>query len=535
MFELFPHNILAATILSQMFAAALVMAAAWALGYAFKNLGWWDYLAKNIPDRGFLSRKIELPKDRSHWLVTLLFIVFAYGLSVSVRYTWIDYAEAHYLDESGEKEFFRPQMVRDGVALPNTHDSFYFGSILQKALYDRHQDNHLIPGVYTNGMITYLPYALLKLFPEAWTIEELLLKIPVWAAGLVCIPIVLIGRLYGSSLWGFFAACLAGVAHSYYNRTLAGYYDTDMFSITVPALAFFFLLAASRKESLGYLTAAALTLYLSRFFYGSIQAITCALCLSFVFYRLLVFILEILDAKVGKNKQSTPKNFLPFLLGLPSLRFTSLSVLFISWVLYAESWSSGKVIEENMGWFSIGLLVPVILFLLASFKRSPEPRGPSENKSTEVSGDEKGTGKDDSPARIHLVSNFIWSLPAALVILVLFIGVAPFIDAGPFSGTWSKLTGKLQSYSSSRGAGATISGSTGYTLNFLDVKSTIREAGSLDQNSKRINDIRMRNRILEDLPLWRADWFDENPSLAPPPDPGSKYKWFNPFEKNYPK
>ena len=64
----------------------------------------------------------------------------------------------------------------------------------------------------------------------------------------VCIPIVLIGRLYGSSLWGFLSACLARITHSYYNRTLAGYYDTDMFSITAPAFAMYFLLAASRKR-----------------------------------------------------------------------------------------------------------------------------------------------------------------------------------------------------------------------------------------------------------------------------------------------
>ena len=192
----------------------------------------------SIKGRGFLSKRLELPADHSHWAVNLLiplfFILFAYGLSVHVRYTWIDFAEAHYITDAREKKFFRPQMVRDGVALPNTHDSFYFGSVLQKALDQKHQDNHLIPSVYTNGMITYLPYLLLKAFPDRWTMEELLLKIPVWVAGFVCIPIVLIGRLYGSSLWGFFAACLAGVAHSYYNRTLAGYYDTDMFSITVP-------------------------------------------------------------------------------------------------------------------------------------------------------------------------------------------------------------------------------------------------------------------------------------------------------------
>ena len=105
----------------------------------------------------------------------------------------------------------------------------------------------------------------------------MLLWLPVCVAGFVCIPIVLIGRLYGSSLWGFLSACLAGITHSYYNRTLAGYYDTDMFSITAPAFAMYFLLAASRKESTGYLLAGTISLYLSGFFYGSVQAIICAL------------------------------------------------------------------------------------------------------------------------------------------------------------------------------------------------------------------------------------------------------------------
>ena len=65
----------------------------------------------SIQGRGFFSGKIELPVDRSHWLVNLLnpllFILLAYGLSVHVRYTWIEFAEAHYVTDTGEKEYFR--------------------------------------------------------------------------------------------------------------------------------------------------------------------------------------------------------------------------------------------------------------------------------------------------------------------------------------------------------------------------------------------------------------------------------------------
>ena len=237
------------------------------------------------------SNFLSFPQDKAPWFVTILLIAVAYYLSFWVRLEWIDFAQAHYENDKGEIVYFHPEMVKDGVALPNTHDSFYFGSILQKAHLVMHQNNNLIPSALTSGMITMLPYWVLQLFPDL-TIEILLLWIPVYVAGIVCIPLVLIGRLYGSHAWGFLAACLAGVTHSYYNRTLAGYYDTDMFSITVPAFALYFLLSASRRKSLNYALAAALTLYLYRFFYASGQAITGALAVAFIGYSLGLVFLE---------------------------------------------------------------------------------------------------------------------------------------------------------------------------------------------------------------------------------------------------
>ena len=134
--------------------------------------------------------------------MTILLISLAYLLSFWIRLEWIDFAQAHYKDEAGNTVYFYPEMVSDGVALPNTHDSFYFGSILQKAHLGMHQENNLIPSALKSGMITMLPYWLLKLFPDL-TIEMLLLWLPVYVAGIVCIPILLIGRLYGSHAWDF--------------------------------------------------------------------------------------------------------------------------------------------------------------------------------------------------------------------------------------------------------------------------------------------------------------------------------------------
>ena len=486
-----------------------------------------------LAERGFFARKLELPKDRSHWIVTLLFILLAYSLSVWIRYNWIDFAEAQYVTEAGETEFFRPQMVKDGVALPNTHDSFYFGTIIQKALHDRHQDNHLIPSIYENGAITYLPYLLLKTFPDSFTIEELLLKFPVWVAGLVCIPIVLIGRFYGSSLWGFFAACLARVAHSYYNRTLAGYYDTDMLAITMPAFALCFLLAASRRESVGYLVVGAITLYLGRFFYSSTTAITCAMCLAFMGYRLGVFTLEFF----AERKKDPSASLLNVIQGVPSLRFTYLGMIFIGWALYSETWSSGKLIETNPYRFWFGLFLPVLLWLAFKLRRDTKRSFLWKNLPKEASDPEAIDG-ENLQAPLPLIPDKVLAIVTVLILALVCIGVPPALDWGPFSGTWSKMTSKMQSYSSKRTAGATVSGTIGYNLHFKDVKSTIREASALDSENKTKNDIRMRNRILEDLPLWRGEWSAEGSDSPPLTDFKKKaknYNWVNPFEKGYPK
>jgi dolichyl-diphosphooligosaccharide--protein glycosyltransferase/undecaprenyl-diphosphooligosaccharide--protein glycosyltransferase len=415
-----------------------------------------------LPERGFFNGLIELPKDRAHWSITLLFILLAYLLSFWVRLEWIDFAQANYVDESGEVQYLRSDMLRNGVALPNTHDSFYFGSILQKGHLGMHQDNHLIPSVLKNGMITYLPYLLLKFFPSL-DIEYLLLWIPVYVAGIVCIPIVLIGRLYGSSLWGLFAACLAGITHSYYNRTLAGYYDTDMFSITVPAFALYFLVSASRRNSFNFAFFAALSLYLYNFFYSSSQAITASLAVTFIAYRILLLVLDIV---FGTNKKSLE------VFSSESSIFTFKSIVLVGFATYAESWSGGAVIEASDGRFSSGLIILTLLWFVL-----------------------RGLNLNTDRKKLHLallkkklsIDFPLLLLPVLSLLIILFVGI--------FGGVQGKIFSKLQSYvSAGEGKSSHVSTSKkGYGLHYLDVVSTVREASGIPPDV-------VRNRILADAP-----------------------------------
>ena len=439
------------------------------------NLSVVDYSPEEmVRGRSFFPGIVELPKDRSHWSVAIIFILLAYLLSFYARLEWIEFAQATYVDANGKTQLIRPQMVKDGVAVANTHDSFYFGSILQKAHLGLHQNNNLLPSAIFSGAITALPYALLKLFPSL-TIEQLLLWLPVWVAGLVCIPIVLIGRLYGSTIWGFFAACLAGVTHSYYNRTLAGYYDTDMFSISVPALAMFFLLGASRKESLKLALAGAVTLYLYRFLYGSGQAITCTMCLAFIGYRFGLSVLEyIIDGK-GKSFWS-----------FPPLCFACQTAILLTWVMYSEAWSRGNMIESSPERFWLGLLfLPVLFVVLRFMEKDTVPKSEMNFRSF---------GKSSTEADDRISPSLSIRRPQYLVILALIslflVGIYECLTLT----VYGKVTGKLESYlQQPQQVASTSSKSSNYQLNFRNVKQTIREAGKIPPET-------VRNRILADTP-----------------------------------
>ena len=423
---------------------------------------------------------LSFPKDKAPWFVTLILIAVAYYLSFWVRLEWIDFAQSHHENEKGEIVYFYPEMVKDGVALPNTHDSFYFGSILQKAHLGVHQNNNLIPSVLKSGMITMLPYWILQIFPEL-TIEKLLLWIPVYVAGIVCVPLVLIGRLYGSNVFGFLAACLAGVTHSYYNRTLAGYYDTDMFSITIPAFALYFLLSASRRRSLNYALVAALTLYLYRFFYASGQAITGALAIAFIGYSFGLVLLEYFFVK-NRNLRKT--------LSSKGSVFVFKSVFLIAFAAYAESWSYGVAIENNPGKFCMGLLLlPVIRILFSFFKVQTS----SEDSVQEQSKDGSLEQKWSAGEKKQKYSNWPSIRISCLILPILSLIFSAFaLSSGDIRG---KVFAKLDRYVSA-GKGVSLQSQNkekGYSLSYLDVFSTVREASGIPKEV-------VRNRILADSP-----------------------------------
>ena len=101
----------------------------------------------------------------------------------------------------------------------------------------------------------------------------------------------------------------------------------------------------------------------------------------------------------------------------------------------AEGWSDGKVIDEN---FSRFIFVSFSFFFILLVKNF------SLIESTESIREISSKG-------------FAWStwINFALI-LCLLVGVAPMLNFGPFSNTWSKLFSGLQTYSVVGKAGTTL-------------------------------------------------------------------------------
>ena len=141
-------------------------------------------------------------------------------------------------------------------------------------------------------------------------------------------------------------------------------------SITVPAFAFFFLLAASRRESVGYLVAAAVTLFEQVFLrFDPSHYLRHVLGLHVLspwnFPSGHWFFLSLKHSGVDRRTspfQVKPKSSIDFvtvLSSIPSFRFTCLSVILLVGS-FCGSWSSGKVIEDHALRFWFGLSVLLI-------------------------------------------------------------------------------------------------------------------------------------------------------------------------------
>ena len=231
-----------------------------------------------------LEAPSRTPQRWTSRTLLLLAILIAWGAGASLRTEWV---------RNADKPEHADYKWKDGYLL-TTHDSYFYASVIEQGT--AAQPDQLVQhaDIYHQGLLTLLGAALVKM---GVSLPILTTWMPILIAPLIVVPVILIGRLYGSTLWGFCAGLLAVVATSYFSRTTPGYFDTDMFAVTWPAMALYLLLRAHREESLGWLLAGALTLMFYPFAYGSGASVVIAMSVCFIGYRLLLLILKQLHRK----------------------------------------------------------------------------------------------------------------------------------------------------------------------------------------------------------------------------------------------
>jgi dolichyl-diphosphooligosaccharide--protein glycosyltransferase/undecaprenyl-diphosphooligosaccharide--protein glycosyltransferase len=197
------------------------------------------------------------------------FLVIAYLFSIAMRMIWV------YQFQDNASFFWNDQLMI------NTNDGYFFASGVQKELFGLHEVNPRVFGMWDYGVVFFT-----TLFVKItnYSLETVILYMPAVISSLVVVPIILIARLYKKTLWGFFAALLASIAWSYYNRTMIGYYDTDMFSAMAPMIILFFLMKSTMAYNLKSTLYASIAIAIYPFLYDSGLSIVYAMGIMYALY-----------------------------------------------------------------------------------------------------------------------------------------------------------------------------------------------------------------------------------------------------------
>lgn len=168
----------------------------------------------------------------------------------------------------------------------NTNDGYFWAEGARDLLYGVSQMHSLSP---VNEAVSWLTYLAVKLLP--FSLETIIFYMPAILGSFIVVPIILIAQNLKMIEVGFLAALLASIAVSYYNRTMIGYYDTDMLNIVFPTFLLWSLILALRTKEEKYLLMTALEIIAYRWWYPQSYS------LEFSFLGLILIYALIFDRK----------------------------------------------------------------------------------------------------------------------------------------------------------------------------------------------------------------------------------------------
>lgn len=213
---------------------------------------------------------LKLQEEHTSLRTLFILIAIAYLFSVAMRFIWVNEVSAV------------PQFHWNNELMINTNDGYAFAEGARDILKGHHEENDLS---WSFSAISQLTAFLAKVLPISF--ETLILYMPSFIGSLIVIPLILIGRALNQTTMGFIAALIGSIAHSYYNRTMTGYYDNDMLNIVFPVLEMYSLILALTHQRNRTLLPITISIALYQWWYPQAYALDSALFLMVVGYALI--------------------------------------------------------------------------------------------------------------------------------------------------------------------------------------------------------------------------------------------------------
>jgi undecaprenyl-diphosphooligosaccharide---protein glycotransferase len=214
---------------------------------------------------------LELNENRLNIKYFILLMLIAFVFSLGVRYIW--------LDIFGSVDQFK----WNNQTMINTNDGYYYAEGARDILQGKNEPNDLSP---IESPLAQLTATLAKIIPFV-SFETLILWMPGVFGALLVVPMMLIAREIKQDMLGFFAALLGGIAVSYYNRTMIGYYDTDFFIVLLPTLMIWGAIYALNNEDTDAFIFAPLFGMVAIYWHAGTLNIAIGLFIMAVFYTII--------------------------------------------------------------------------------------------------------------------------------------------------------------------------------------------------------------------------------------------------------
>jgi len=199
---------------------------------------------------------------------TIIFIIIAFIFSFTMRLIWV-----YQFQDVSAFQFNNEFMI-------NTNDGYFWAEGARDILNGIEQNADRSP---TLAALSLLTAYLVKYLP--FSFETIIFYMPAFFSSLLVVPLILIGRSIGKVEVGFIGALLGSISWSYYNRTMVGYYDTDILNIVFPTILLWTLIAAFQTKEDKYLVFCALDVLLYRWWYPQSYS------LEFAFFTLIIMYL----------------------------------------------------------------------------------------------------------------------------------------------------------------------------------------------------------------------------------------------------